>query len=198
VLGEYVYFGDTATGNLRDSVASGRALSYHYNSGGVVENNVAECYTGNMSWPCVVVTGIGHVTVINNVIAGGNIGISVSDPGASAVLQGNVVRNQDYHNVVLKLGATIAASGNDFQKAAGSDRYLVWCWYYPGGLEPIVINMENNYWGYAYADLIDRYIWDHNDDPNLMVLIDYDPFAGSSVPAREESWGSVKAMYLGR
>jgi len=31
-----------------------------------------------------------------------------------------------------------------------------------------------------------------------MVEIDYDPFAGESVPAEPETWGSVKAQYLGR
>ncbi|MFN2370878.1 MAG: right-handed parallel beta-helix repeat-containing protein [Candidatus Krumholzibacteriia bacterium] len=166
-LGEYVYFGDTATGNLRNSTANGRALAYYFNSGGVVDGNVADCYTGNFSIPCLSVAYQSNVTIVDNVIRGGRTGITIGESTAIAV--GNIVEDQGLHNIQLQQGGRLEASSNDFRKAIGSDRFLVWCVDYPGGPQPVVINMENNYWGYAYADLIDRYIWDHNDDPSLMV-----------------------------
>ncbi|MFN2371225.1 MAG: right-handed parallel beta-helix repeat-containing protein [Candidatus Krumholzibacteriia bacterium] len=196
-LGAYVYFGDTANGIVRNSTANGRSLCYYYNSGGLIESNQADCLTGSSALIGVAVDGGSNVMIRDNTIRGGYSGLTVADAGTTVHLEGNLFEGHDYHNIQLKRGATLIASGNDFHKTAGIDRYLVWCYDYIGG-KPLVIAMENNFWGYPYADLIDRAIWDHNDDPNLMVLIDYDPFAGGSVPAKPESWGSLKAMFRDR
>jgi len=196
-LGGYVYFGSTPGGEIRSCTATGKALCHYYQSAGTVDGNQTDCYTGTLSIPCISVDGGSTVVVANNVIRGGRTGITVADQGTFVTMQGNLLEGHDLHNVQLQLGAQLVAHGNDFHKAPRSDCNLVQCYYYDGS-QPLRIDMENNFWGYAYAGLIDNYIWDYKDDPSLMVEVDYDPFAGGSVPSEDESWGSVKALYLGR
>ncbi len=51
------------------------------------------------------------------------------------------------------------------------------------------------HWGYGFSELIDDKILDFNDDPNLKVLIDYEPFSTVPVPTEKENFGDVKAMF---
>ena len=104
---------------------------------------------------------------------------------------------QECNTIQLRSGAQLVAHGNDFYRAHLAGCYLVWCYDYAGET-PIRIDMENNYWDYLNAGLIDNYVWDYNDDPSLMMDIDFEPFANSSVPTKKESLGDLKALFLGR
>lgn len=194
-LGAYVYLGDTANGIVRNNTADGRALCYFYNSDGLVEGNTTDCYTGSFSEPVVGINAGSIVTVRNNTIIGGWSGLTIDDPGTFVQIEGNLVAEQDYGCILLRLGATLVATANDFRRPFLGG-YLIWCAEFRTSGSPVTISMENNYWNYQHADLISRYIWDFNDDPDLKVIIDFEPFAGGSVPAKEESWGSLKAMFL--
>ncbi len=61
--------------------------------------------------------------------------------------------------------------------------------------------MENNYWqdgplsGIEEGWRIGLYVWDFNDDPNLGVIVDYDPFSSEPLPTEKEGFGSIKAMF---
>lgn len=158
---------------------------------------MTECYTGSFSESIIAANAGSNITIRGNTLRGGYAGLIVDDPGTSAQVEGNLIEDQDFGCILVRLGANVIATGNDFRRPAQGG-YLVYCSEFRAPGVPVAISMENNYWGYQYADLISRYIWDLNDDPDLNVLIDFDPFAGASVPANGESWGSLKALFLGR
>lgn len=57
------------------------------------------------------------------------------------------------------------------------------------------IDLTGNYWGTTEAEQIESWIhYDHESGPNCSV-VDYVPFAGSSVPTEPQSWGGVKALF---
>jgi hypothetical protein len=56
-------------------------------------------------------------------------------------------------------------------------------------------DLRNNYWGTTDAALIESWIIDRNDNPNIGATVLYTPFAGQTVPTETRSWGDVKALW---
>jgi hypothetical protein len=59
------------------------------------------------------------------------------------------------------------------------------------------LDFTNNFWGTADLDTIATYIWDHNDNSNLSVTIDYEPISADPLPIEtgKKSFGGIKAMF---
>jgi len=58
-----------------------------------------------------------------------------------------------------------------------------------------ILDLSNNYWGTTDTGLIDDWIWDGNDDPEVHAFVDYEPFAGQPIPTEQRTWGEVKNLY---
>ena len=62
-----------------------------------------------------------------------------------------------------------------------------------------MLDFGNNYWfENSNAAALDSLIHDGNDDPNIHVIVNYDPIRTESAPVEEESLGGLKALFLGR
>ena len=59
---------------------------------------------------------------------------------------------------------------------------------------PVVIDMENNWWGTLDQAAIAQEIHDSEDDPGLYATIDFEPWAGS-LPAASLTWSGLKALF---
>lgn len=69
---------------------------------------------------------------------------------------------------------------------------------YPEG-NSATIDMGGNYWSeHSNAAALDSLIYDGNDDPNIHVIVNYEPIRMESMPAEKKSLGGLKALFLGR
>ncbi len=93
--------------------------------------------------------------------------------------------------------ATVSAHNNDIQAGVGATR-IVSTLGYPDGTSA-TLDFGNNYWfDNSNAAALDSLIYDGNDDPNIHVIVNYEPIRTSSVPTEKESLGELKALFLGR
>jgi len=61
--------------------------------------------------------------------------------------------------------------------------------------DPVHFDMRNNWWGTTNPDSISVWIEDHHDNPDNMFIIDFEPFAETSVANQPKSLGGLKALY---
>ncbi len=59
----------------------------------------------------------------------------------------------------------------------------------------VVHDFTRNYWGATDAGQVADWIWDGNDDPNLLATVLYMPMANSPLGTETASWGTVKALF---
>jgi hypothetical protein len=183
--------------SIRDCSASGNEFARFFRSSGVVEDNVGNCLNAD----CVSAEGGSVVELRRNTLRGGYRSLHAADEETIVTLSENLFTGATLEVLGLAFGAVIEGSGNDFIKANDLDSYLVRCAMYPE-TEPLArISLEDNYWGndsgvgYVTPIQIGRFVWDHRDDPGLMVEVDYEPFSTVSVPTQIKSFGGVKSMF---
>jgi hypothetical protein len=56
-------------------------------------------------------------------------------------------------------------------------------------------DLSNNYWGTTDEAIIQSWIIDHSDNPQIGATVLYSPFAGQSVPTESTTWGELKALW---
>ncbi len=131
----------------------------------------------------------------DNTFVGG--GTNVTAAWANIVAERNsFLAPTDYWNFDLA-NASVSAHNNDIQAGVGATR-IISTLGYPDGTSA-TLDFGNNYWfenGTPAA--LDSLIYDGNDDPNIHVIVNYEPIRTSSVPTETESLGDLKALYLGR
>jgi hypothetical protein len=192
-----VYFGGVGNGIVRDCTAVCKGFVYYYATNGLVENNSG---TGG-AVPTMVVNGGGSATIRGNHFSGGYSMLTVSGDSTFALLEDNLLGPPEGDSILIKTGARLEAHGNDFIKAYGGGHYFVNCIQYPGSGEPTILNMENNSWSqdtmppYTWPEAMSGYIWDYDDDPELKVLIDFEPFSTDLLPTEKKSLGGLRAMF---
>jgi hypothetical protein len=182
----------------------GMAIELFHNSGQVCDNEI--CYNlAGMGGVCCETPKIerNHVhhntgggigtsfsyTVRDNLIEYNGYGLSIGSGGS---FTGNVVR---YNTIGVKAGETYAYfHHNDIY---GNTAYNVQVRWSGGGT--VTWNCTMNWWGTTDPAAIAGSIWDRNDDPGLLVSVNFEPWCeapGCEVThAEQSSWGSIKALF---
>jgi hypothetical protein len=66
-------------------------------------------------------------------------------------------------------------------------------------IEPVVVDLTENYWGTDDPAQIAEWIFDYNDydppNPGCWVIIDFEPFADQPVQTESTTWGAVKSLF---
>jgi len=76
----------------------------------------------------------------------------------------------------------------------GEGDYIVQC--FPiAGMETIVHDLTNNWWGTTERDSIAAWIYDIHDDPDIRTEILFEPFLTSPVPNEEAKIGDLKRLF---
>lgn len=58
-------------------------------------------------------------------------------------------------------------------------------------------DMKNNFWGTDNPDSIQAWIYDGNDDPEIMTIIEWEPYLCGPVGREKETLGGIKALFKG-
>ena len=99
-----------------------------------------------------------------------------------------------YANFDLGFEASLVAYDNHIGAGDGLERVLQ-VFGYPEGTTAVV-DLGGNYWfEHSTPAQLDSLIFDGNDDPNVHVIVNYDPIRTEPVPAEKPSFGGLKAMY---
>jgi hypothetical protein len=61
--------------------------------------------------------------------------------------------------------------------------------------EPIHFDARNNYWGTDNPDSIQAWIEDWHDDPEIPIIVDWDPFEPSIVATKKTTLDGVRALF---
>ena len=128
-------------------------------------------------------------TIEDNVVSGSASDIVV-DTYCNVQGTGNRLQGGTYATIRCA-GSNLDMHGNHILNAGG---YSVLLQAY-GSAPDVIIDLRDNYWGTAYADSIDSWIWDGNDTPYLHAFVQYEPFASTPIGTEQQSWGGVKEMY---
>jgi len=91
--------------------------------------------------------------------------------------------------------ATLIAHGNHISRGGDPDQDLVHTSTYPLG-NSATVDLGSNYW---FDDgtpvLLDSLIHDGNDDPEIHIIVNYNPILSEPVPAKKTSFGGVKSHF---
>jgi hypothetical protein len=124
---------------------------------------------------CVFSEGVGRGLEIVNGTFGGT---------------GNIIYSE---NAVLVFGYGIIDNFRDNHLIAGGSGQLVRT--YEDDRPPITVDMRYNWWGTDNIQLVAAGVWDHFDNPNLVVTVDYYPILGGPVYVEQRTWSDVKALF---
>lgn len=80
-------------------------------------------------------------------------------------------------------------NGCDFVKGAGP---MVEC---AVSDTEVIHDLTNNYWGTTDEPMIQSWIVDSSDNPNIAATVLYSPFAGQLLPTEPTTWGDLKATF---
>ncbi len=159
--------------------------------------SVRNCTISNMINYGIYISSGGTIIVEDNVIDiidASSTGLAALHSVQSLDMHGNIIMAVDY---VLGINARINAgevSRNHFLRSS-EDAFWVWtATYYPLS-EPRIIRLEDNYWGTTDTALLDQFIYDGNDDPDVDIYVDYLPLADGPVTTEGATWGKVKSLF---
>ena len=191
-----IYFGSTRNGVVRlCTVANGRLVTYFMSEGLVEDCDVQS----DVSVSCIYVDTLSppRLTVIvrGNVFRGGGANVSVVGSGSLVYAERNEFSGPTDWDTIFALGdrASLIAHNNHIRRIG--DQYLVTTTSYRAGNDAI-INLGSNYWfDDGTPAQLDSLIHDGNDDPELHILVNYDPILTDPVAAEKQSFGSFKARY---
>jgi len=137
-------------------------------------------------------TGYADIEIVedNLIENNGGIGLAV---GYSGPVQDNVVRNNAVGVAATSwLGTYVSLHNNDIYDNTDAnleirtDRTGTW-------------DCTSNWWGTTDPAVIAEMIWDCNDDPELLICVEFDPFCTSPgcepTAVEATTWGGVKALY---
>jgi len=183
----------------------GTALYLWFNSGLIEDNEVCYNTLGIIAvpdgWPTIERNHVHHNTglgigtsfddrVMDNLIEYNGHGLSVYYCG---FFTGNVIR---YNTLGVRVGYPEALfQGNDIY---GNITYNMqvrdfitgsaWTW-----------DCTMNWWGTTDPAAIAASIWDRNDNPELSVIVEFDPWCVAEgcepTSVQESSWGAIKALF---
>lgn len=182
-----VYFGSTPNGVLRDCVVTSGPFAGYASSGGLVEGCLAE----GRIW----VYSRDLLRIVDNTFTGGTYNIRVYGQETQFVMERNSI-SSPAATANLRIGdetGSFVAHDNDIR--AGTEyAVLVYNLGVPGSVRHF--DMSNNYWfENSNSAALDSLIYDANDDPSVLTIMDYEPIRSSSVPAQAKSFGGIKSLY---
>ncbi|MBE0566091.1 MAG: right-handed parallel beta-helix repeat-containing protein [Krumholzibacteria bacterium] len=190
-----IYFDSSPRTVVSDcTVTSGELVSY-YRSGGEVLRSVADCIGGSYG---IAISECDTIRIEDSTIIGGLRNVTAGGAGTVLIAERNVFRDPTYRtNFDIGYEVTIIAHDNDIYAGAGMP-YVVEVCCYPVGTSA-TIDFGNNYWGeHSNTAALDSLIYDGDDDPNIHVIVNYEPIRTESVPVEKKSLGGLKALFLGR
>ena len=115
--------------------------------------------------------GSESLTVINNIIEGGNYASIYVDSGYGEL---------DFHqNHIFRM------DGGYFARTTT---------YFPP--PNITLDLSGNYWGTTDLDEIETWTLDGNDLPNSHLFFNFEPIADGPVETQQTTWGAVKSLFM--
>lgn len=186
-----VYFGTTDYGEVRDCTFTGDGVGGFYSSAGVVANNTVV----NGGEPGLVCSR-SVVEVFGNSFSGGSVNLSVDGTGCFVEAYDNLFWKPEGSNIALYSYGSLLAYNNDIYRETLGSPWLLRTYFYD---EPsdAYIDVRNNYWGPldSTEHFLNLRILDGNDDPDLHIIVEYDPFSTVPLETEKESLGGFKAMF---
>jgi hypothetical protein len=189
-----IYLSGIADGVVRNCMAIGGRFVGSYSSNIFIDRCTAEC---DNTYYCVE-AGNGDAVRINESVISGGDGNIVSIYALSNVeVVRSVVRFPvSWANFNISDRASMIVRDCDIQGTQGVS--LVRTYGYPEG-NTATIDLGYNYWyENSNSAALDSLIYDGNDDPNIHVIVNYEPIRTESVPVKKKSLGDLKALFLGR
>jgi len=137
-----------------------------------------------------VVVERGATSVVNDCdISGGSMSLWVNSV-STLTGDGNILRYGNNAVIVLQR-SNISLTNSHIIAGSG---HAVECSYSVPG-EDWTVDFRNNWWGVSDSESIDALIWDGNDDPEILAVVDCQPFKDGPTPNESKSWSDVKAMF---
>jgi hypothetical protein len=166
---------------------AGGGVQYAENSTGTVQ----DC---NFAGPYAVTLALASTLVLqHNRLQVSDVGIWVQN--LSHLLGGrNTVQGAAYADLLFAGGGTASFHDNHVLKGAGlsvrTDGYV---------LDPVHIDLKNNFWGTASTDSISAWILDGNDPhppwETWNGFVDFEPFSARPIPTDQKTMGGLKAIF---
>ncbi len=187
--GEAVQFGNGASnGIIEDCVVNGNivGIALSISSGITVRRNrIHNTRVG------IVIRGTGHVLEGNHIEVYGDC---LRQLGAIAQVERNVMISSGDHVVQVVSTPQYLSNYRDNHFIRHGDANVFDVSLSHDG-EPVVLDLENNYWGTTSADSISAWIYDAHDDVSAGAYVDYEPYHLSPVENDTKSFGGVKRMF---
>lgn len=128
--------------------------------------------------------------VTNSEISGGQAAIAADATGSRFIVTDTRLEGGTYALMFADLNAgAFEISGCDFVKGSGP---VIRC---SAGGAAITHDLRNNYWGTTDEPTINSWIIDHNDNVSIGATVQFNPFAGQSMPIESANWGDLKALW---
>jgi len=192
-----IYLGSTSNGVIRRCVVDAGSFLVCADAGGSIEDCDIHC--DDIGRSCLDFENCQAIDLGGNTIQGGGVNMTMVGPSTVISASNNAFLSpmSIYANFNVDSGATFIAHNNDI-RAGFNASYIVSASQYLEG-STATIDMGNNYWfENSNAAALDSLIYDGNDDPNIHVIVNYEPIRTESVPVEGESRGGLKALSLGR
>ena len=121
--------------------------------------------------------------------------MTIIGPGAEVEAYDNLFFEPEYWHFELYSYGSLLAYNNDIYRPTLSLNFLLKTFYYDNKSDAY-IDVRNNHWGNDSAEhVLERLIWDGNDDPDLKIFVDYMPFSTESLETEKKSMGGFKSMF---
>jgi hypothetical protein len=177
----------TPNGIVSHCTFQGGRVGVQYEQG--ASGTVADCSFTNVQVAAAAAALLADLRLDRNVMTGGTEQIVVDSSSHISGTQ-NTLNGGSYATVEFNGNCTADFHGNDILKRGG---WLVYADTYLGAA--FTIDLQNNYWGLTDAAAIAAAIRDGNDDPSIHAVVEFEPFAGGTVPTAQLSIGELKARY---
>jgi hypothetical protein len=192
-----IYFGGTTDGLVRGCSAHGDRFLQSYQSNILVDKCTANC---DRAYYCVEATDSDALHIQDSVISvsGGSGNIASLRSQSNVVIERSVIDGSALQaSFRASFSGSMLVQACDVQGTPGVP-LIVSTYDYPEG-NSATIDMGGNYWSeHSNAAALDSLIYDGNDDPNIHVIVNYEPIRTESMPAEKKSLGGIKALFLGR
>jgi hypothetical protein len=160
--------------------------------------SIKQCTFNDFSNYGIALDGCGAVVVEDNTITQigdfASVGIMVAYTADSLTMRRNIVVSDTW---VLNIFARIQSGeirDNHFIREEENSWWVFTEDYFPLP-EPLIINLEHNYWGTTDTALLDQWIYDGNDNEDVDLFVDYLPLADGPVQTESTTWGAVKSLF---
>ncbi len=163
-------FSNLACGSVVDCTmtnCANYALAVHGAQSVAFTDNTVVCDSGSAG---LGLLGCNELTVVNNVIEGGNFACLYANAG--------------YGDLSIHQNHFLRMDGGYFARTTTFFPYA-----------DTIIDLSGNYWGTTNIDEIELWTLDGDDLPNSNLFFNFEPIAEGPVSTEQTTWGEVKTLF---